>query len=82
MAKIYAPNPQYTGVSASVKFENGVGETSDPRLINWFKAKGYRVEEEKKDAKPKSEPKPEAKPATKARTQNTSQKRKSNKQAQ
>lgn len=81
MAKIYAPNPRYSGVSASVKFVNGVGETNDPRLIKWFKSKGYRVEE-KKDVKPKSKPKTEAKPATKAKTQDTSQKRKSNKQTQ
>lgn len=82
MAKIYAPNPQYSGVSASVKFVNGVGETNDPRLINWFRSKGYRVEEEKKDVKPKSKPETEAKPTTKAKTQDTSQKRKSNKQTQ
>lgn len=53
MAKIYAPNPQYSGVSASVKFVNRVGETDDPRLIAWFKSKGYEVVEEevKKDKK-------------------------------
>lgn len=45
MAKIYAPNKQYTGISASVRFVNGVGETSDPRLIKWFQERGYKVVE-------------------------------------
>jgi hypothetical protein len=44
MAKIYAPNKQYTGVSASVPFVNGVGETADPHLIDWFRTHGYTVE--------------------------------------
>ncbi len=42
--KVYAPNKQYTGVSASVSFCNGVGETDDPFLINWFHSHGYEVE--------------------------------------
>lgn len=44
--KIYSPNKEYTGVSASVSFCNGKGETDDPNLIRWFKDHGYRVEEE------------------------------------
>lgn len=43
--KIKSPNRDYTGVSASVPFCNGVGETEDPRLIQWFKEHGYEVEE-------------------------------------
>ena len=35
----------YTGISASVPFCNGVGETEDPHLIEWFKDHGYEVEE-------------------------------------
>lgn len=46
MAKILAPNRQYTGMSASVAFEKGVGETTDPNLIDWFKEHGYSVIEE------------------------------------
>lgn len=45
MAKIYAPNKQYNGISAGVMFVNGVGETSDPHLIKWFQEKGYKVVE-------------------------------------
>lgn len=45
MAKIYAPNKQYNGVSASVRFINGVGETDNKHLIKWFESKGYKVEE-------------------------------------
>ena len=43
--KIYSPNKEYTGISASVPFCNGVGETEDPLLIQWFKEHGYKVEE-------------------------------------
>lgn len=43
MAKIIAPNRQYTGMSASVSFANGIGETDKPELISWFKKHGYQV---------------------------------------
>lgn len=46
--KIYSKNKNYTGVSASVSFCNGCGETDDPYLIEWFRSHGYRVEEEAK----------------------------------
>lgn len=48
MAKIIAPNKEYTGISASVSFVNGVGETDKPELIDWFKLHGYEVVEEAK----------------------------------
>lgn len=44
--KICSPNKEYTGVSASVPFCNGMGETDDPYLIEWFKKHGYKVEED------------------------------------
>mgnify|MGYP000119083825 FL=1 len=43
MAKVYAPVKNYTGTSASVGFVNGVGETSDARLLLWFAEHGYTV---------------------------------------
>ena len=46
MAKIIAPNKQYTGLSASVLFTNGIGETEIPELIEWFSKHGYEVENE------------------------------------
>lgn len=46
MAKIICPNKQYTGISATVPFVNGVGETDNPNLITWFKSKGYIVVED------------------------------------
>lgn len=36
----------FSGVRASVIFQDGVGETRDPWLIKWFKDHGYTVEEE------------------------------------
>ncbi|WP_352419828.1 Rho termination factor N-terminal domain-containing protein [Proteiniborus sp.] len=52
MAKIYAPNKRYTGLIAGVSFVDGVGETDDKWLINWFENKGYEVIEEKTEEIP------------------------------
>jgi len=41
--KIYAPVKDANGIYASVRFVNGVGETDNPRLIEWFKSHGYKV---------------------------------------
>ena len=46
MAKIYAPIKDYTGETVTVLFSKGVGETSDPYLMNWFKSHGYTVVED------------------------------------
>lgn len=63
MAKIICPNKNYNGVSATVHFANGKGETSDKKLIKWFKEHGYTVEETAPASakKAKEEPKPDAK---------------------
>lgn len=53
MAKIYAPNKEYTGVTASVPFANGEGSTVNPHLIKWFKDHGYDVEDDEKPKKPR-----------------------------
>ena len=42
--KIYAPVKDANGIYASVLFVNGVGETDNQYLIEWFKQHGYRVE--------------------------------------
>ena len=44
--KIYAPVKDATGTWASVRFVNGVGETNNPALVEWFRRHGYRVEAE------------------------------------
>ena len=44
MAKVYAPNKKYTGVSATVTFVNGVGESDNADLLAWFERNGYIVE--------------------------------------
>lgn len=54
MAKIIAPNKEYTGVSASVSFCNGIGETENYDLIEWFREHGYTVIEEDVPKKDKS----------------------------
>lgn len=61
--KVYAPNKQYTGVSASVSFCNGVGETDDPFLINWFHSHGYEVETQIENPEEPPEEAPEENPA-------------------
>lgn len=45
MTKIYAPNKQYSGLSASVRFVDGVGETDNSILLEWFREHGYKVED-------------------------------------
>lgn len=54
MARIYAPNSIYTGTSASVAFQQGIGETDDPHLIAWFRERGYQVELPEEDPHEKS----------------------------
>ena len=49
MAKIIAPNKAYNGISASVPFVKGIGETADAHLIEWFRTHGYEVIEEPED---------------------------------
>ena len=66
MPKIYAPNKEYTGISAGVPFVNGIGETSDPHIIEWFETHGYDVEEQEEVGEPtKPEPEPEPAPEPK-----------------
>lgn len=43
--KIYAPVKNANGVYASVRFVDGVGETDNPRLIEWFRSHGYRFDD-------------------------------------
>lgn len=50
--KIYAPVKDVNGVWCSVAFVNGVGETNDPHLIDWFLNHGYKVEDNKKVVEP------------------------------
>lgn len=45
--KIYAPVKDANGVWCSVRFVNGVGETNNTHLIDWFKSHGYNVEQPK-----------------------------------
>jgi len=49
MAKIYSNNKQYNGISASVNFINGVGESNLPHLLAWFHENGYTIVEDKRE---------------------------------
>jgi len=62
MAKIYAPNKEYTGISAGVPFMNGVGETDRPELLAWFREHGYTVEELAEETMPVEEPETDSEP--------------------
>ena len=44
--KIYAPNKNATGTWCATRFINGVGESNDPYIIDWFVKHGYKVEQE------------------------------------
>ena len=59
--KVHSPNKQYTGTSASVSFCNGIGETDNPHLLDWFRAHGYIVEESEARPEERPEEKPEEK---------------------
>ncbi|OHX38834.1 hypothetical protein [Cytobacillus oceanisediminis] len=54
MAKIKSPNPNYNGNSASLLFVNGEAETDNKWLLEWFKNKGYTVEESNETKKKNS----------------------------
>lgn len=41
--KIYAPVKDFNGLRNNVRFVAGVGETDDPRLLDWFRSHGYQV---------------------------------------
>ena len=41
--KIYAPVKDFNGWRGNVRFVNGVGETDNPRLIEWFLSHGYTI---------------------------------------
>lgn len=56
MAKVYSPNKSYTGISASIAFAKGIGETEDKHLIKWFKEHGYTVEEKTEDKQEDEKP--------------------------
>ena len=49
MAVIKSPNQEYTGTSAGVTFVNGVGNTDNENLIEWFRERGYEVEEDSEE---------------------------------
>lgn len=42
--RIYAPVKDFNGWRNNVRFVNGVGETDNPQLLEWFKVRGYAVE--------------------------------------
>ena len=42
--KIYSPVKDFNGLRANVRFVNGVAETDNTHLIEWFKNHGYTVE--------------------------------------
>ncbi|MGE7916320.1 Rho termination factor N-terminal domain-containing protein [Lysinibacillus xylanilyticus] len=55
MAKIYAPNKAYNGITATVRFINGEGNTDNPKLLKWFTKKGYSVEKVQTEELPEVE---------------------------
>ena len=54
MAVIKSPNQEYTGTSAGVTFVNGVGNTDNENLIEWFRERGYEGEEDTEDTEEKA----------------------------
>lgn len=67
MAKILTPNKDYSGISASVPFINGVGYTDDEDLISWFEEHGYGVEIEVENTEVENKSKGKSKPKSSAK---------------
>ena len=44
--KIYAPVKDFNGLRNNVRFVNGVGETDNKSVIEWFLSRGYMIEGE------------------------------------
>lgn len=44
MPAVKTPVEGYTGTVAGVAFDDGVGETDDPRALAYFERHGYTVE--------------------------------------
>lgn len=40
---IEAPNKSYNGVTATVKFEHGIGKTKNKVILDYFKARNYKI---------------------------------------
>ncbi len=64
MMRIYAKDKRFTGKIGGVSFKDGVGETNDASLIEFLKARGYRVESMSAAPVPEPMPKPVPKPTT------------------
>lgn len=41
--KIEAPNTSYSGLTATVEFKNGIGKTTNKVVVDYFKARNYKV---------------------------------------
>lgn len=49
---VRTPTPRFSGTVAGVIFQDGVGETSDPRALAYFHRHGYTVEQPTPEAPP------------------------------
>jgi len=54
--KIYAPVKDFNGWRNNVRFINGVGETEELTVMDWFKTHGYKIETHSEDTIPVVEP--------------------------
>ncbi|WP_332644075.1 hypothetical protein [Aeromicrobium sp.] len=64
MTAVKAPVEGFSGVVANVEFVDGVGETSDPTALSYFRRHGYGVDESAKAPRPTAK-KTAAKPSPK-----------------
>jgi hypothetical protein len=49
--KFHAPNEKYSGVTAGVVFDHGVGDTDDPAAIEYLTEAGYKAKADGDSAK-------------------------------
>lgn len=53
--KVKAPNSEYNGETAGIKFVDGLAETDNEQVVSYLKEKGYEVAEGVKDKPKKKE---------------------------
>lgn len=46
MARIFSPNSDFSGYRLGVTFTRGVGESTDPQVVDAFRHRGWDIEDE------------------------------------
>ena len=56
MAKVYSPDPVFSGICAGIQFDGGVAECSDTFVLGWLSAHGFGVSYDESSADSDNDP--------------------------